>query len=306
MTAGELTPATAARQRALPVLPGRAAAYGLAAVCLLSLLDAVVKWLTDGYGAPQIAFLRYIIGLGLAVGMTWRRGGLGMLRTRRPFAHALRSALNILTMMIFFTALKLLPLADCVALGFAGPLFMTLLSIPLLGERVGPRRWAALAAGFAGVLMMLQPTGSSFSWPMLLPLVAAFTYALGVIASRQLSRTESTTSIFFYYSLGVLLVTGAVMPWQWVTPSWADLGVFALAGVVGSVGQLCLTQAYRYGEVSALAPLEYTALVWAVALGYVVWGELPGWPVLAGTTLVIASSLYISHREARARAPRAA
>jgi drug/metabolite transporter (DMT)-like permease len=197
-------------------------------------------------------------------------------------------------------------LADCVALGFAGPLFMTLLSIPLLGERVGPRRWAALAAGFGGVLMMLQPSGASFSWPMLLPLAAAFTYALGVIASRQLSRTESTTSILFYYSLGVLLVTGAVMPWQWVTPSWADLGIFALAGVVGSLGQLCLTQAYRYGEVSALAPLEYTALVWAVALGYVVWGELPGWPVLAGTALVITSSLYISHREARARAPRAA
>jgi drug/metabolite transporter (DMT)-like permease len=307
LTAGELTPAAPAEQRGLPATSGRAVAYCLAAVCLLSLLDAVVKWLTAGYGPPQIAFLRYFVGLGLAVGMTYRRGGLAVLRTRRPFGHALRSALNILTMMIYFTALKLLPLADCVALGFAGPLFMTLLSIPLLGERVGPRRWAALAVGFGGVLLMLQPSGRGFSWAMLLPLASALTYSLGVIASRQLSRTESSTSILFYYSVGVLLVTGAVMPWQWVTPSWADLAIFGLAGVVGSFGQLFLTQAFRYGEVSALAPLEYTALVWAVALGYVVWGELPGWPVLAGTALVIASSLYISHREARqARARRAA
>jgi drug/metabolite transporter (DMT)-like permease len=305
LTAGELTPATTAGQRGAPATPARAFAYSLAAVFLLSLLDGVVKWLSTDYSAPQIAFLRYILGLGLALGMTPRAGGWRALRTRRPFGHALRSALNILTMMIFFTGLKLLPLADCVALGFAGPLFMTVLSIPLLGERVGPRRWGALVVGFGGVLLMLRPSGR-FDWAMLLPLAAAFTYSLGVILSRQLSRTESTTSILFYYSVGVLLVTGAAMPWLWVTPSWTDLAIFGLAGVVGSFGQLCLTQAFRYGEVSALAPLEFTSLVWAVALGYVIWGELPGWPVLAGTALVIASSLYISHREARrARAPRA-
>jgi drug/metabolite transporter (DMT)-like permease len=279
--------------------PGKAVAYSLSAVLCLAVLDAQVKWLAADYAIAQIAFLRYVVGVAFAVAVAARHGGLRQLRTRRPFGHALRSILNIVTMLTFYAALKRLPLADVIAIAFAAPLFMTVLSVPLLGERVGWRRWAALSVGFVGVMVTLQPFGDGFNPVGLLAIVSALTYALMLIASRQLSATESSVTILFYYSIGVIVTTGAAMPWQWITPGWADAGLFLACGLVGSVGQLLLNQAFRYGEVSLLAPLEYTALIWAILLGVVVWGEVPTWWVLIGALIVVASSLYIAQREAR-------
>jgi drug/metabolite transporter (DMT)-like permease len=173
------------------------------------------------------------------------------------------------------------------------------LSVPMLGERVGPRRWAALSVGFVGVIVTLRPFGGGFNPVGLLALASAAFYAFMLITSRQLSATESSITILFYYSIGVIVVTGAAMPWQWITPTWSDAGLFLAGGIVGSFGQLFLSQAFRYGEVSLLAPLEYTALIWAILLGLVIWGDVPTWWMLLGAALVIASSLYIAHRETR-------
>ena len=274
----------------------------------LTLLDAGVKWLTTDYAVPQIAFIRYVFGLGLAVVLAGRMGGLGTLRTRRPFGHALRSVFNLATMITFYYALKLMPLADTLAITFATPLFMTALSVVLLKEKVGWRRWSAVLIGFVGVLLILQPSGEGVAAGAMLAIVSAFLYALTLITSRQLSTTEPSHTILFYYSVGVLTMTGAAgllgetawLPsWEWAPLRAADLWIFVLVGVSGSFGQFFLNQAFRYGEVSLLAPMEYTGLLWGILYGMALWGEVPSWVVLVGAAIVAGSSLYIAQREAR-------
>ncbi|MGH6960924.1 MAG: DMT family transporter [Dongiaceae bacterium] len=290
--------------------PGKAIAYMLAAVATLTTMDAGVKWLTDDYSVPQIAFMRYLIGIVVAVAMAARMGGLTTLRTHRPGGHMLRSALNIGTMLTFYYALTRLPLADTIAICYVAPLFMTVLSVLMLGERVGPRRWSAIAIGFAGVLLILQPggagEGTGVSAGALFALSSALLYALTLITSRQLSATESSPTILFYYSIGVIVTMGMLMPWMWVMPRWADLGVILFVGIAGSFGQFFLNQAFRYGEVSLLAPLDYTGLIWAAGLGFVLWGDFPTVMVLIGATVIVLASLYVARREAILRRQTAA
>ncbi len=290
--------------------PGRAILYMLVAIAMLALLDAGVKWLTADYAVPQIAFLRYLFGITLAVLLASRMGGLATLKTRRPFGHALRALFNLATMLLFYYALELLPLADTIAIAFAGPLFMTALSVVLLKERVGPRRWTAVIVGLLGVLLILQPSGAGFTLGAFYALAAAFLYALTLITSRQLSTTEPSHTILFYYSIGVLVMTGAagllgqtgVMPsWKWAPLHLGDLWIFAVVGISGSFGQFFLNQAFRYGEVSMLAPIEYTALFWGILYGIILWGDVPSWMVLGGAAIIAGSSLYIAHREAKLR-----
>lgn len=283
--------------------------YSFSAVASLTLLDAGVKWLTSDYAVPQIAFIRYLFGLALAVILAGRMGGLETLKTRRPFGHALRSVLNLATMITFYFALKLMPLADTMAITFATPLFMVGLSVILLQEKVGIRRWAAVVIGFLGVLLILQPAGTGMGAGALLALVSAFLYALTLITSRQLSTTEPSHTILFYYSVGVLLMTGIAgllgegpLPsWEWAPLRSADLWIFVLVGLSGSFGQFFLNQAFRYGEVSLLAPIEYTGLLWGILYGVVLWNEWPSWVTLLGAAVVAGSSLYIAQREARLR-----
>ena len=284
--------------------PGRGLLYMASAVFFLTMLDAGVKWLTDDYSPFQIAFLRYVVGLLFAIGIATQAGGLRTLKTKRPGGHALRSIFNIGTMLTFYYALAMLPLADTMAITYAGPLFMTILSVLLLKEKVGRRRWGAVLIGFVGVLVILQPSGTGFNWAAVLALSSAFLYALTLITSRQLSGTESSHTILFYYSVGVLIVTGATMPWLWVTPSWSDLWVFLLIGVAGSIGQFCLNQAFRYSEVSLLAPIDYTGLVWGTLFGWVLWSQLPSVTIIVGSLIVVGSTLYIVNRERRINAAR--
>jgi drug/metabolite transporter (DMT)-like permease len=289
--------------------PVRAMLYSFSAVASLTLLDAGVKWLTTDYAVPQIAFMRYLFGLALAVILASRMGGLVTLTTRRPFGHALRSVFNLATMITFYYALKLMPLADTMAITFATPLFMVGLSVVLLKEKVGIRRWSAVIVGFLGVILILQPSGTGMAAGALLALVSAFLYALTLITSRQLSTTEPSHTILFYYSIGVLSMTGlagllgeSLLPsWKWAPLQAADLWIFVVVGVSGSFGQFFLNQAFRYGEVSLLAPIEYTGLLWGILYGVVLWGELPTWVTLAGAAIVAGSSLYIAQREARLR-----
>jgi drug/metabolite transporter (DMT)-like permease len=273
----------------------------LSAVGLLTIMDAAVKWLTEGYPVPQIAFMRYAIGIIIATAFALQAGGLATLRTHRLGGHALRSALNIGTMLTFYYALQRLPLADTVAIAYVAPLFMTILSVVLLGERVGWRRWGAIGIGFVGVILILRPAAAGISLGAIFALAAALLYALTLISSRQLSTTESSHSILFYYSAGVLVAMGPLMPFMWVTPRWEDLWIILFVGVAGSFGQFFLNQAFRYGEVSLLAPLDYTGLLWATMLGLVLWGEFPTALVLAGAATIVLASLYVVRREAMLR-----
>jgi drug/metabolite transporter (DMT)-like permease len=300
-----MTAATSTAPRDAPV---KGIVYMLAASSTLTIMDAGIKWLTADYPVPQIGFMRYAIGILVAAVMAARLGGIATLRTRRPGGHALRSLFNLATMLTFYYALDALPLTDSIAIGYAAPLFMTALSVPLLGERVGWRRWSAVTVGFLGVLIAAQPSAAGISAGALYALAAALFYALTLVTSRQLSTTESSHTILFYYSLFVVIALGAWMPWVWVTPRLQDLWLIVFAGVAGSFGQFFLNQAFRYGEVSLLAPLDYSGLVWAGLLGFVVWGDVPTPAVLGGSAVIISAGIYIVRREAilRRRSARAA
>lgn len=279
------------------VAPRKAIAYMAVAVSCLAVLDAGVKALTEGYPVPQIAFLRYVVGLIFAVGVATRSAqGLGGLATRRPGGHLIRSICNLGAMLLFYYAIARMALADVVAIAFAAPIFTTVFSVLLLKERVAVRRWAAVAIGFAGVLVMVQPGGGVWGVGAALALTSAVLYALTLISSRQLSLTESSHTILFYYSIVCLLATGAVLPWQWRTPEPEDIWLFLLVGVTGTLGQFFMNQAFRFGEASMLAPLDYTALIWAAALGYVFWAEVPSPAVLAGVALVVVSTMLVRGR----------
>jgi drug/metabolite transporter (DMT)-like permease len=281
--------------------PGKGIVYMLAAAATLTVMDAGVKWLTDHYPVPQIGFMRYAIGILVALGFALRLGGLATLRTSRPGGHALRSVFNLGTMLTFYYALDLLPLADSIAIGYAAPLIMTALSVPLLGERVGVRRWSAVMVGFVGVVVILRPSAAGISPGALFALAAALLYALTLVTSRQLSATESSHTILFYYSLFVVVALAGVMPFVWVTPRLEDLWLIFFVGVAGSFGQFFLNQAFRYGEVSLLAPLDYSGLVWAALLGFLLWGDIPGTFVWVGAAIIVTAGIYIVRREAMLR-----
>lgn len=278
-------------------LPGRALVYMALGVGSFAFLDAAAKWLTQDYGVAQIIFLGRVFTLGLILAIALPRGGFGQFRTRRPWRHLARVVTSVLTMATFFWALSLMPLANVVALTFAAPLMMTVLSVFVLRESVGPRRWGAVAVGFVGVLIILQPTGGGFDWVALIPLASALFYAISIIVSRQLTATESIDNLMLWVSLGAVVGTAPFMPAEWETPDALSLAIFAFTGIASGAGQLLMLRAFRYGEVSMLAPIEYTALIWAAVLGYAIWGEVPGWPIWIGAAILVASSLYIVRRE---------
>lgn len=276
--------------------PPLAVAYMLASTLLLVGMDGLVKYLAadQGYHVTQIAFLRYSICLVMALFMArFSATGIGSLRTRRLPGHLWRSACNLITMLTFYVALMLIPLSNAVAIGLATPIFMTILSIPLLGEKVRAARWVAVAGGFIGILLIVRPEGGIIEWGSLSALVSAIFWAFTLVSSRQLSSSEQTHTILFYYALTVVIVLGIAMFWFWRTPTLVDALIFGAIGVAGTLGQFCLNQAFRYGQVSMLAPLDYTGLVWAILIGFVVWGEVPTEMMLLGSGIVIACCLYV-------------
>ncbi|MET1027441.1 MAG: DMT family transporter [Dongiaceae bacterium] len=265
-----------------------------------SVLDALTKLLTENYGTWQIMTLSRICPLIAAVLVMHRSTGRyfafksNFLRT-----HLLRSVLTIATTWTFYECLRYLQLADAIAIAFAAPLFMTSLSGPLLGEKVGPRRWAAVLIGFVGVMIALRPGQGGISWGAILALSAALTYALGQLWLRPLSGKEHGHNIIFYSTLfsGLAGLVPAYMEWK--SPSFGDWILFLLQGSCSAFAQLCMIRAFKIGEASMLAPLEYTALLWATIFGYTFWGQLPTIQVIGGAAIIIGSSLYIAHREAR-------
>lgn len=263
-----------------------------------SVLDAVTKLLTEGYGTWQIMVLSRLCPILTALFLAHRNvGGAMPFKTRFTKTHLGRAVLVVATTWSFYECLRYLQLADAIAIAFAAPLFMTSLSGPLLGEKVGPRRWAAVLIGFVGVMVALQPGRHGISWGAFLALSAAATYALGQLWLRPLSGKEQGHNILFYSSLysGLVGLVPAILEWK--TPSLGDWLLFLLQGSCSAGAQLCMIRAFKIGEASLLAPLEYTALLWATIFGFAFWGQLPSIQVLGGAGIIIASSLYIAHRE---------
>ncbi|MDQ7249299.1 DMT family transporter [Dongia sedimenti] len=289
-------PSTALRRQPLLGL-----VYMAVAILLFSAMDAAAKWLTAGYSVVEIALLSRLLSPFLSLGVALHQGGLRTLRTRHPGWHLARATANGFTLVTFFAALIYLPLADTVAITFVSPLICCALAVPMLKEHVGPRRWIAIVIGFAGVLVITQPSGVGFGLGAALALGAALGSAFEITFTRRMSATESSQSILFWSSTLMIVAFGSVVPFAWTTPTLADLPAIAVLAVSGSCAQFCLVQAFRYGEVSMLVPLGYSGLIWATLFGYLFWGELPTLTVIGGVAIIVASSAYVAHREARVK-----
>jgi len=277
--------------------PGLGIALMLAGIAAFAVMDATIKWLTADFPVTQVVALRSWFGLPILCFLAYFEGGLRALKTRRPLVHVLRYALVLALSFSFFWALSQMKLVDAVAITFAVPILIAALSMPLLKEPVGWHRWAAIGTGFCGVLIILRPGMGVFQWAALVVLGSAVVYALLMITTRAFKSTESTAALMLYPQLGISLTGIFIAPLFWVTPGPVDLGLFALAGVFGSVGVICLTHAFRLAPVATVSPFEYSGLIWATLLGFFLWRELPDTPTLAGAAIVIASGLYIIYRE---------
>jgi drug/metabolite transporter (DMT)-like permease len=275
----------------------------LSSVVLLSCLAACVKYLGDAVPVGQLIFVRGVISAAVLAFIAWRVEGLRILRTDKLRSHAMRSLSGTASMFCWFTALSLIPLADFTAISFTAPMFLTVLAMLILRERIHAYRWTALAIGFAGVVITIGPhlTLGSSTVGVLVALGAAVFSALAIVALRGMSGSggEHPLAITFYFSLTTVACSAVTAIAGWPMPTgeqWALIGVAALFGVFG---QLLMTMSYRYAEASTLAPLDYTNLLLAVALGYYLFAEVPHWSMWIGAPLVIAAGLIILWREYR-------
>ena len=300
------SPAAAVEQQTSVSQPRKAIGLMLAAIAVFSLMDVLVKWQGSLYPVVQVMFFRSLFAF-LPLSVFVFRNGVGeALRVQSHLGHVLRSLMGIAAMAAIFLAYSQMKLADVIAITFAAPIFVTALSVPLLGEKVGARRWSAILVGFAGVLIIVQPGPGMLESAAMIALGGTVCYALASIYVRKLSKTDPATAIVFYYTLTSTLVSGLLLPFFWVTPSLGDFLVLMSIGVVGGIAQLTKTQAFRYADVAVIMPFDYSALIWATLYGYLIWGELPEALTLLGAAVVIASGLYILFRESSLGLPRGA
>lgn len=268
------------------------------AVGALSLMDAGLKTLAPHYSPLQVTSVRGLSTLPIVLVWVGLSGGYGQLLRVRFGLHVARGILGIGMLTAFTYGVRHLPLADAYSIFFVAPLLITALAVPILGERVDWRRWAAIGIGFAGVLIVLRPTGAgALTIPGLAVLVTAVGYALSAITVRVLGRTDSTQSMVFWLMTMVGIGAGllALPAWRPIQSAhWLVIGGIA---VTGSLGQWAITEAFRRGEASFIAPFEYTALAWGVGLDWYLWRTIPAAVTIVGAAVIIASGVYLIRRE---------
>jgi drug/metabolite transporter (DMT)-like permease len=269
-----------------------------------TLMAAIARHLGDTIPVGQMVFFRAafaflpIAGLMVATGQ-----GIAMLATKRPWSHARRAATGVLAMFTYFAALTYLPLADVTAISFASPLIVVGLAAVLLGEAVGLYRWSAVAVGFIGVIIMISPhlgEGVPQGDPgvgIALAVVNAFLVAFTMIFIRLMTGTENALAITFYFQLTCTIVSLVTLPFAWVSPSLEQLALLVTLGILGGIGQLFMTNGYRFAQASTLANFDYAAMIWAIFFGWVFFGELPQVAVYLGAAIVIGSGIFIAWRE---------
>lgn len=270
----------------------------LFAVGTFSLMDAGLKLLTPHYSAAQVAALRAASSLPFVlVWVALTVGFRSLLRVRWPL-HLLRAVLGVGMMVEFVYALRHLPLTTVYTIFFVAPLMIAALSVPILGERVGPARWAAIGTGLIGVLVVLRPSGEG-AWSLagLAVLIAALGYAVSAITVRVLARSDSTQAMVFWLMVLMALGAGALAWPDWKALRMEHAWIIAGVGVAGTLGQIAITEAFSRGEASVIAPFEYTALGWGLALDVALWGVLPDRITWLGAGIIVASGLYLIHRE---------
>ncbi len=277
--------------------PGRAVAYLMIGITAGLCLDITAKWLLQDYALVQFVFLRSVFGLTCLLIVVSQIGGISTLKTKRIGWHLIRTVLAACAMFGFFYGLSKMPLVNALTVGFTAPLIVTALSVPFLGERVGWRRWSAVAMGFVGVVVVLRPESGTLNWAALAVLGSAFAYACLAITARHLSDTESSYALSIYVIAGPMLIAGSLLPDQWVTPAPFDWLLFAFAGAASAVAWVGIMSGYRRASPALLAPFEYTALLGGALAGYLIWNEVPDRWVILGGVIIIGSGLFVVYRE---------
>ena len=270
---------------------------------LMTTQDGITKWLTAEFHSGEIMFFRGLFTfVPILVIVALRSGGLEQLASRNIKGTAMRAVFGAGTSIFVVTSLAFLPLADALAIIFTYPIILTALSMPMLGESVGWRRWLAVCVGFAGLLLMVKPGAGGIPYYYAFPLLTALLAALRDVATRRLRSDDSAISILFYSMVAGLIVGAASLPAfgaHW--PSPAQWGLFAIAGILSALSHLLTIQALLWAPGGTTAPFRYLTLVWAALIGYAVWGDVPDAWKLSGAALVVGAGLFILHRELRRR-----
>ena len=273
---------------------------------IFSVLNMLMRRLSIEYDPYLTQFWRHFLGLILILPI-FMRHGLAAIKTSRFSFQVGRNLFHTLGLTVWFTALGQIPLAEMTTIGFTGPLFITIGAALFLGEKVRARRWAAILVGFAGVVIVLQPGGSGFNMFTLVMLCSAPLFAASFLMAKVLTRDDSSTAIVAWQSVLVSLFSLplALMVWQW--PTWEQLALLAVCGVMGSLGHMSMVQAFKVAEISAIQPINFMNLIWATALGYLVFADVPAITTWIGAAVIFSAATYIARREAlAARADKAA
>ena len=282
---------------------------------IFSCQDSAIKLLSENFSVWQVVFIRSVLAAALLGGYVWWMRGLKTLYTRNFAGNLLRASLMFVSHILYYLSIASLPLATAVAINFAAPLFIVVLARPILGEQVGKPRTIAVVIGFIGVIIMIRP-GADMDIGALFALGAACTYALVILSTRHLTRTEPGDRIAFW-SMAIFAVWGAVgggfVAWldlplsehagirylllDWSVPSIPSAALLFLIGITAAVGHLCFAYAYKHAPASLLAPFEYCALIMAGILGYIIWGDIPDLPMVVGAVVVVSTGVYLAKAE---------
>lgn len=283
------SPAASARAGILLMLLG---------MSLFTFNDALGKWLVADYPVAMLLAVRSLFGGALLLPMILRDGIRTVFAVRRLPLHLFRVGCVTMEIACFYWAVRSLPLADVMTIYMAAPLIVTALSVPLLKEKVGWRRWAAVVVGFAGVVLVLNPTGAFDPLPSLVALFGATVFSVGLVTTRML-REDGTLTLVSYQTFGTGMIGGAVATTGWIMPGLVDFLLLGLLGVVALGGHVAMSRSLALSPAAVVVPFQYIAIVWAVVLDLVVWGTAPSLQVLAGAALIIGSGLFVFYREQR-------
>ncbi|QPF89802.1 DMT family transporter [Bradyrhizobium commune] len=282
--------------------PFKGIALILLSTVFLGCSDVTAKYLSTSLPSIEITWIRFVTFALMFTPVMLPASPIYAMRTERLGTHLMRGAALLGSSLFFITGLRFLPIAEASATGFVSPLFVTALSILFLGEKVGLRRWFATALGLVGVLIILRPGTSAFHLAAFFPVISAACWAGTLILTRMMSGREAVVTTMAYSSLTGLAILTAMVPFVWVMPSWTAIALGVFIGVASTAGQWIVVLAYRYGDASVLAPFSYTQLLWVSILGFFIFGELPDLWTIVGAAFIVASGLYIAHRERVRRA----
>lgn len=276
-------------------------ALGLLAYALFSVHDAAIKLLVATLPVPEVVFVRSVVILAVCLAIGRRVLLERVAATPMKWPLLFRGVLTLCAWLCYFTAARSLTLAKLLSLYFAAPLIVTLLASPLLGERVGPARWGAVLVGFAGVMVVTDPWGVRLSLPTLLVLAAASMWGYGVILMRRIARRERSLVQIAYISFVFVLGAGIAASFDWRMPDAREWALLALVSLFGGLGQFALFEAARHAAAAVMATVEYTSLLWAFLLGWLIWGDVPSAGVFGGAALILLSGALLVRAERRVR-----